>query len=242
MDSQPQEEAGEEPRNWLVSRRRRLIAAVIGLMMLALTLESPDVSVDDPAGAVSDVTVDDFDRIEALLATKENHRTDGRGPTVEVPADIAFMDERPVFDFDAFDEVMGTSEAPRLGRTKKSAIPSQPPSRDSFDDLNRINVLEIPEQMALGNGHQVIESPPVDSTSASSQNAIQLVDQEPIRRQHQKLDGSLDSAAVRILADDVTSSKVTRFGPATSSAPTTDSDHIRFTGLIFPVSRQPDQE
>lgn len=242
MDTQLQEEAGEVPRNWLVSRRRRLIAVIVGLMMLGLAMESPDVSVDQPVNKTSEVTVDDFDRIEALLAASENQRAKGRGPTVEVPADIAFMDERPAFDFDAFDEFMGASEEIMVDMSQKAAVPSQPPSRDSFNDLNRINVLEIPEQMALGSGHQVGESQSNDPMLASPQNAIQLVVPSPMQTQQQNIERSMGTPAVRILADDVTSSKVTRFAPTTETVFSTVSDRIQFTGSIFPVSRRTDQE
>lgn len=243
MESQLQEEADDEPRNWLLSRRRRLIAAVVGLMMLSFALESSDETVDDSVKTSQEVTVDDFDRIEALLATKENRRAEGRGPTVEVPADIAFLDERPAFDFDAFDEVMGVSEDTETDVPLKAAATSQPPSRDSFDDLNRVNVLEIPERLALGSKRGLTEEPTINLATNASQNTFQLAGQETTDTPRQKHKAPEDTAAVRIVAEDVTSSQVTRFAPTADPPPSDSSgDRIRFTGFIFPVSRSLDQE
>lgn len=251
MDSKLQKDADQEGRSWIVRGRRRLIAGVAGLMMLGIALDPSEVAVDDrvddSANTSSQVTVDEFERIEALLATTENRRVQGRGPTVEVPSDVAFVDERPAFDFDAFDEVMGSPALLDVRDEDQVVIGTKPPSRDSFDDLNRITVLEIPDQMALGNGHRVIDSQrrqskDTDSTdmARNPQNVFHLSDAEPDTQQ--MLESADSAKAVRIVAADVTASKVTRFAPAADHDANDASDRIRFTGIIFPVSRQSNQK
>lgn len=244
MDSQQhQDDAGEESSRWAIGRRRKLVAVVVGLMMLAVAFDSSDMSTSDSsAETTAKVTVDEFDRIERLLAATENQRAEGRGPTVEVPALVMFDGERPDFDFDAFESI-ADPKAPLdvVHSSSKANDDRQPPKRDSFDDLNRITQLQIPDQMALGRGHRVPTSPRPSETgqvmiSDNTNTAQTVADEVTAPAAPSEV---TDNASVRIVASDVTSSKVTRFEPAFDPVP---SERIRFTGTIFPVSRQHNQK
>lgn len=257
MDSLQTEEASDESPRWAVGRRRKLIAFVVGLTMLAIVTDSSDSESSSVVKQSSDeVMADEFDRIEALLATAENQRVEGRGPTVEVPSDIAFEDKRPAFDFDAFDNVTTggaiSDEAMSGSETQHSELSAsinegkektdrQAPRRDTFDDRNQVTQLQIPEQLALGSGHQVLEPSSKLADLGLEVNdaakSLHISEGDFNLRQKKTLNEPAGQAAVRILASDVTASKVTRFEPATDLDPVESSGRIRFTGLIFPVSR-----
>ena len=247
MESQHQEDEGR--RFFPVIRRRRVIAAVIAMMMLVLGVDyfeegehsatSPGSTGDSSVvtGDSNAATVDEFDVIEALLAKTDNQRIEGRGPTVEVPPDISFAAQRPTFDFDAFDKAMGSQ---RLVANER-ALTSKPPERDSFDDLNRVNVLEIPESMALGNGNRVHQS---ESQQLADSGSMQLAD-DKTGTLHQNAEwnkdmppSALEIPAVQILPADVTTSRVTHFDSATEQDSVISSERIRFTGMIVPAPSQ----
>ena len=246
MESQHQEDEGR--RFFPVIRRRRLIAAVIAMMMMVLGIDyfEEEHSATSPSSAVASnivtvnsnaATVDEFDVIEALLAKTDNQRIEGRGPTVEVPSDISFAAQRPTFDFDAFDKAMGSQ---RLVANER-ALTSKPPERDSFDDLNRVNVLEIPESMALGNGNRVHQS---ESQQLADSGSMQLAD-DKTGTLHQNAEwnkdmppSALEIPAVRILPADVTTSRVTHFNLANEQDSVMSSERIRFTGMIVPAPSQ----
>lgn len=255
MESELHEDADEERRGWAISRRRKLIAAVVGVMMLGIVYDASKVSDNDGQSLISNVksrvTVDEFDRIEALLANAGNQRVEGRGPTVEVPSDVSPIDERPAFDFDAFDSVMGEAVSPAAVQEPQTGLKPQeavPPRRDSFNDLNRITELHIPEQLALGNGHRVVDTQQRSDSHPASAGRMsepgtdhELTVGVSATQSPLVVDDSEVSTPVRIIASDVTASQITHFAPTVEQKDIGGVSSIRFTGRIFPVSRHLNQ-
>lgn len=221
--------------------------------MLGIGWESSEDVFRDTSTKVAsgnEVTVDEFDRIEALLAEAETQKATGRGPTVEVPDDIVMNIERPSFDFGAFDQLdarHSDSLATATDQTANSENQSaDPPSRDIFDDRSSKQELQIPEALALGQGVRVAEGSEVKSqvqnslepTKDNSDDATEsesLVIGPPTIMTETA--GETTSTPVRIIASDVTTSAVTQFKNTDKDQSTEEVGRIRFTGTIFPVSR-----
>lgn len=237
MGPELHEIAPEQRQGWAISRRRKLAAAIVGVMMLGMGLDASHSTAPVSLPDDDTVTVDEFDRIEALLGKTETAKAAGRGPTVEVPNDLAMNVERPSFDFAAFDDMNARQSQDKLSSREGSPavedITTNPPARESFDVESKRQELQIPEAMALtGQRGGLAEKEVVDAKMLDAANAdvgLTMILAGPKSKS--------DSQPVQIITSDVTTSTVTRFDQVDKTEPDEDTGKIRFTGSIFPVSR-----
>lgn len=266
MSTSSNPQSDDQQPGWSSRRRRKLAAGVVGIMMIAVAIEAPgrmdsSGTTSEDSQPVQSSMQDDFDRIEAMLAQSIPEKASEIRPSVQVPDALIEEEQRPEFDFSAFDSLSGSvdeSVTNRPAELDSATEKTSPPQRDTFSSFGSREELLIPPELALGNGNQVAADHSPSATSSENQQHSLAAQQTTVAGAPVEVEAVValkkktPTPALRILTNDVTTSPVTRM-PSTATAdgiqsqtkPNQTEDgqqdsvtgRIRFTGSIFPISR-----